>query len=387
MHGAVQKILACEFRFTNEMHTPFNAAWLKTLALAFPQSKLFFASAKSYQSHVENVEKHHGVFTLRENRTLEIPTDNELVRSRSTDWKIFFQIYQLYREIKPDILFYNSTSPYAILFTKLFLWLGLIKCPVYVVLHGELSAHCKRPKDKKSMWYRAFHWLNHPQLNYVVLSEVIYRELLKVDPGLASESLAIEHPYLWHEHKTHTANDSDTLSIAHLGVINVYKSIESLLHLVDKTQSLPGIQYKLIGSVTPKWKEISTEEYERVITLGASRVPITTDDYYQAVANIDYSIGFGNKRYRYSTSASFLDSLSFIKPCILIENEYVAHFFSLMGNIGYLCKSVAEMQALVEQLSTNFDADLYAQQQANILKGRDVFNPQRVANVLRARIE
>ena len=82
-------------------------------------------------------------------------------------------------------------------------------------------------------------------------------------------------------------------------------------------------------------------------------------------------------------SASFLDSISFIKPGIFLKNPYIDFYFERIGDIGYLCDTPDEMRALILSLVREFPAERYRQQQVNILHGRQIFEPPRVADQFR----
>lgn len=381
------KLLACEFRFSNELHTPFNTAWLTSISYAYPESELFFAAAASYHQHVRNVAQKHKIEACWTDIALSLPADNELVRNSQKDFQISRQLLQIIQQVNPDAIFLNSITPYTLLFLKAYLHLRLIRVPLYAVIHGELSTHAKRPNDSKSVWSRAFHWLSHHNLKFILLSQVIKDELSKVDYKLASNAIAVEHPYLWDLTEIPVAPPTFPVAIAHLGVVNVFKSIHLYLELIKKLEATENISFQAIGSIVPQWSEINDQQYAEVISLGASNAPVSTQEYARRIQEIAYTIGFGNRRYRFSTSASFLDALSFVKPGFYLKNEYVSHFFDKMGDVGYLCNSVDEMVERLKALDQDSILDRYQQQQKNILAGRNIFSPQAVASQLRSQIE
>lgn len=58
-----------------------------------------------------------------------------------------------------------------------------------------------------------------------------------------------------------------------------------------------------------------------------------------------------------------------------------------MGDIGYRCETLAQMQNTIEELSRDFPAVSYEAQRDAMKTGRTIFDPAAVAPVLRKIIE
>ena len=72
----------------------------------------------------------------------------------------------------------------------------------------------------------------------------------------------------------------------------------------------------------------------------------------------------------------FVDALSFGKPGIYLRNPFVEHYFERMGDIGYLCDSLDQVQETVESILLRFPLERYRAQRRAVGKGRRLFAPE-----------
>jgi hypothetical protein len=59
----------------------------------------------------------------------------------------------------------------------------------------------------------------------------------------------------------------------------------------------------------------------------------------------------------------------------------------MLGDIGYRCETLAEMQTTIADVARDFPTEHYQRQQAAMLRGRERFRPSSVAPTLRALLQ
>jgi hypothetical protein len=140
-----------------------------------------------------------------------------------------------------------------------------------------------------------------------------------------------------------------------------------------------AVDFLLVG---PAGERERAQYGDVVRGMDSSRLSLA--EYDQRADAIDYAVWTANPNsYRLAASASFLDALSYIKPGLYLRSDFVEYYFNQLGDIGYLCSTHEEMEATARSIVSSFPDERYRQQCANILRGRSVFEPARVAMQLR----
>jgi hypothetical protein len=117
---------------------------------------------------------------------------------------------------------------------------------------------------------------------------------------------------------------------------------------------------------------------------GVAYSPLGDDEYAARVSSLTYVVGLGDPRvYQLAISASFLDSLAFIKPGIYLRTPFLEHCFAQMGDLGYLCDDYEQVLEVAAAIARDFPTERYCQQCGNIAQARTQFEPAAVAKELR----
>lgn len=284
------------------------------------------------------------------------------------------------------VLLTSITSP-GLLALKLRLRSSGLRVPILAIPHAVLGTLLEPQPIRPWRWLislRQVLQLPHPDnLSYIALGDSIAATLRAASPRLSRQFRTLELPVLW-------ASSTAVLRAFPTGPIRFgffgsaahpAKGYATFLRLASEVASQPGsAEFVLVGSIPPR---LASPEVTRPLS-GFSTEPLSDHDYNQMAAGLHFVIATGSPlHYRLRASATFLDALSHVKPGIYLRTPYVEHYFRQLGDLGYICDSYEEMRNLVLRLATDFPAKRYQEQCANILAGRQLFDPVFLAPQLR----
>ena len=369
-------------------HVPFNAALLESLSSAYQGCKLSFYGESSHIKLVEGeLEKNDRIVNVR--------FKSAILPDRQADrWGRVFQEYLWLRAYQSNIqrdskelIVFSSMTPTLNIMLKWYLRHKRTWPVIMVIFHGVISQvskkiHEQRPWNalinvKYSLKFRS-------PTNYktFVLSESIRDNLIN-RYGL-QDICSIHHPYLWRASSSlPVKNDAKPWRIKFglLGINNY-----ALKCLID-------INNYMIESETPfnieviGWIGANNNYRKEMKDLTITSVPLSRAQYEKMIENVDYIIWLSNPaHYKYSASGTFLDALTFLKPGIYLNNDYIKNYFHMMGDIGYLCESVVEIEETIKLLIAKPDINRYNQQRLNIYRGREIFSVREVGRQIRKKI-
>jgi hypothetical protein len=180
-------------------------------------------------------------------------------------------------------------------------------------------------------------------------------------------------PYFF-RNSIYTSPQKDKLVFGFLGVASEKKgSLEfvKIAKYIKQQKNKLQCQFRLIGHVTDSRIKIS--ELTNFIYLSSnSNKPLNIVTFLNDSNSINYSVFcFPINSYQLSCSATFYDALSLIKPIIALKNSFFDFYFNELGDIGYLCETIEDIELLILNLLENFDKDRYENQCRNILLSRE----------------
>jgi hypothetical protein len=127
----------------------------------------------------------------------------------------------------------------------------------------------------------------------------------------------------------------------------------------------------------------SLEKIDTVLIKGASKEPLSWAAYTARARQLNYTVWTGDPmHYRLTASASFLDSLSFLKPGVFLRCPYIEHYFRVLGDVGYLCNDTDEIESVICSIIRDRPIQRYAQQRRTIASGRSIFEPAHLSGTL-----
>jgi hypothetical protein len=250
--------------------------------------------------------------------------------------------------------------------------------PVAFIHHGSLL------RLLSSRRYHPVLRFGNGRVRQLVLGDSIRAEVLHRLPGMRDSMQSIRHPYFF--------DDVAPSQLPQGGPIRF-----SFLGLVDDTKNFPAF-VSIATAVAPSWPEKVAFDL-----IGGTREgplpeppgpwvktysdggPMPRDRYDTLLGQTSYALfPYDQVFYKLIASGSVLDALAAGKPFIALRTAQFEEMFRLMGDIGYLCDDVAEMQAVVTGILRDPPHERYRQQSLNILTGRKAYSPAEVGAQLRA---
>jgi len=386
------RVILCEPQCWGFEHAHLNAALLDTVLWAFPEAVVTFAGERE---HVEAVRKTITRYDPpAEQRTtwkaIPIPARRLWGYPRlGAEWYQSGSILQFAAEQGAEALIWCSITNSGLLALKARLYCRRQRFPILAIPHCILGSIVNPPARRPWLWplgLRQILRLPHPRnLRCIALSEPIHRCVRQVLPRAAGHFAVLETPYFWAEQTNQPPPQvPERISFGHLGVANSSKGFDSFLRLAATvTRQTNMSRFVLAGSVsTPGDYPHAGDDIE-----GIGSELLTPDEYVRRASSITYAVNLSDPaHYRLVASGSFLDALSFVKPVIQLRNPNVDYYFKKIGDIGYLCDNLDEVQATVLSLAREMPIARYRQQCENILRGRQMFEPKTLARNLRATI-
>ncbi len=354
--------------YSRHDHARVNAALIKMVAEAYPEDRILFIGYPGHIQFVQDQLAYHDPGTIEQ--------------------VIWHPVTRMHRDLPRNIMlttrYYNpracvlcgATGQLLLMFKGLGLCVRRMP-PVLAIVHGPQLNELVYPEQPKHRAMRlAFGMPVLPWLRVIVYGESIRRELLTMMPQASRMVDVFDIPVLLKDQ--HAPAPDDELSFGFFGHATRSKGIETFYQLATQIkQDYPQIVFKSIGAHSPYHP--LPEEYYTAFDI--SREPLSSEAYMQRGQSVTYAVTCSPYDwYRLRANASFLDTLQCGKPGIHLRNPYIEMWFERMGNIGYLCDSIAEMDAIMRDIIAGNRRDEYAQQQETILQKRYMLSPEHIAH-------
>jgi hypothetical protein len=381
-------IIFCEPHCWDFEHATFNAALLRTVQLAYPASAIRFFGEKGHLEQVRHALELYG------NGNCNIFWEEYPIHRRNdAKWKRPVNDFSWCNSIliaairaKARLLVLCSINNTGLLLLKLLMYLYRFKIPTIAVPHSCLAALLSGQPWRPWSMRGALDFPHPDNLRLVALGGSIYQQVLRLRPGHESQWTMLDIPYLWPVRDQNGENaDSNKVRFGFLGAAGIGKGFHLFCNLADKiVPYYPDAEFILVGFF---WGFNSSSPNSKFVT-GISDQPLSIDEFHRRASSLTYSVWLATpEHYRLTASATFLDSLAYLKPGIYLRNPYIEYYFDQMGDIGYLCDNYEHVISTIKSILMNFPHDRYNQQVKNILKGRRIFEPDFLAPKLRHNFE
>lgn len=366
-------IICCEPQCYGFEHAEVNASMLHASLTAFPHEKFVFMAEPD---HLAKVSEALVDGMRRRVEFIEI----QIAPRRSSNIKRFFKEYRVYRaaldfasgEGTKKILFLSITSPGLVWLKWLMLFHPGIRAAA--VMHGILETIDDRAAILK---YEFFFWLrftlltgNYDRIKYILFGSFVKKVLDQRYPSLERFTRSMDLPYKFEPVSIREPFENHVIRFGALGVGSRSKGTDVFFNIA-RTVGSEDTAYKpkffLVGPVTDDTLNVPPA----VDVLSKDGSPLTGAGYRDGSMALDYAV-FCHRpsHYKYSTSAAFFDALAYGKPVIALRNPLFEYYFELLGEIGYLCNSEAEMLHVISKILALPSAEEYKKQRSKILDGR-----------------
>ncbi len=384
-----RSVCVCEPVCRGFEHGPTNTAILHTVLLAFPEAAITFASESEHGKRVRSnlsAADPDSAARVRWETISIAPRLSSNARRFPSERRTLRQLFDIASQQKSDLLFFSSATELGLFVLKMLLLTGRPSFKVVAMLHNVLSSF-ETVRKKRFSGFRglpAVFTLPQPSgLRYIALGESIFNHLQAIHPKAARQFDVLDLPHEWVTSSPGHTLSGDPVRFGFLGV-SQGKGFQSFARVVAGVRAAePSARFSLVGHLN------STADCAQYggITEDAECAPLSDEEYRRRGLALTYTVWTADpQHYGLVASATFLDTLSLVKPCIYLRNPYIDSYASRMGNIGYGCANVQDMQDQILSLIRSFPSERYKEQCATILRARDIFSPRVVSGQLRALI-
>lgn len=356
------------------MHYQFNKNFLEALLLAHKGKPILYYGSQDQILLLQKEIKYENLTFV----PIQIPDytkDSKLVSLH----REFLNI-KLLSKLTFDTLYITQSLPHTMLFIKLFIG----RYNIVFVLHGILENLLKKNKFYQLNYYCRFalKYKQSTRYKYLVLGESIRCNLVKLLPKLTENVVSINHPYSIIDNKAqkeiyNNAISEFKFSMGSVGIGLKEKGFLSIFEVERFLQNnkISNISLSHIGRVDLDLN-IKTD-----VNIPSTNKTLNQSEYEKYVYDLDYVLFFYPKdSYKLTASGAIFDAIMNAKPIIALKNDYFVSVFNEMGNIGYLCDSIEQMNALIYEISNYKKIDEYKAQVQNIKANRYIFTPEYISN-------
>ena len=353
-------------------HAAFNAGLLAGVLEIVPRA-VFFAESRHIEAVREVLEPAEA--DRVDWRRIKIPPRraNSVSERLPQEWRIVTEVWAAAESENASAIINTSVSLAGLIAVKLRDSLHRNPRPVGLVFHSVLDRFMTERR-----LHRTLTWGNPPNLRYLILGESLLAEVRSVVPALRATTRAISLPQCFNTAPAASSRlNPSAMSFGFLGIANEYKGFLEFLALADEFAS-ERVRFEVIGRVSSEC-QTRFEEFQRrtasaklVISADGGRVPI--ESYRSRLASLSYTIfPYRAIDYRFVRSGAALDAIWAAKPMIAFRIPALEELFDRMGDVGYLCDNIEKLRATVADIIAHPPIERYAEQSANLFRGRDLF--------------
>lgn len=277
--------------------------------------------------------------------------------------------YKVFRHAKrnnAELIVFASAFPFTALFLNFFSWYFNQK--IIVGLHGDIGVLSLNRIKLTTIVYKyvVSLFFRTRGVNTIALfyGQTIKDMLFKKYPEFDKNNIiCIDHPYNY-DYKLdsvgHNAKEEKCITIANIGTGLMNKN-SHLLYELAKLQKDNIVENKVrfiqVGNVSPEVMSYSND-YVEIIN---NNEFIPFDIFEKNILEADYFVYFFQKNTLYDLcpSGTFFDAIKCRKPILSLRNPFFEYYFKKLGNIGYLCDSVVEMNRVINDIVSGADKEEY----------------------------
>ncbi len=385
-------VVLCEPQCWGFEHVLVNSALLDTVLIAYPEEGSIFLGE---DCHVETVRGTLAHFDQGSTQRVEWDEIKIPPRARGGvlrlpyEWGWCRTALRVARRRRARALILCSITNTGLLVLKCCLALSRgTEMSVLVIPHSILSTISDRqpraPWNKLLSLRSALRIPEDRSLQYVVLGDSILRCLQEVVPDDARHFKSLDHPYFMQGYSPDGLTLPDKVRFGFLGADSAEKGFDRFARLAEEVRSSKcEVEFVMAGFLTKERAGLPSGSIE-----GMGYDPLSRSEYARRVTSLTYVIGVSDpEHYMFTASGAFMDALAFAKPGIYLRNPFLEYYFERLGDIGYICNSEQELRDVVVSIAREFPAARYLEQQRNIVAGRDLFEPRKLAPRLRSIID
>ena len=269
------------------------------------------------------------------------------------EWHHIFKVLFTAKKQKPELLVWLCVFPTGHWLLALLHGLFLPRQKQLIILHGELVYLGEKKRNfgehfLKFFLIKAFK-ISKSSTHYIVLAEVIKKNLTMLPSNILSKISVLQHPFLY-SNIIKTENYSDTpLKICLFGALTLDKNAQYIFEIAQrfKNEIADGqIQFSSIGKMQPNVKKYQN-----------SLVACYRPDDFLSQSEFEQQIGqhhlalffYNNETYSWSASGALHEALNLKIPIISFQNEYFAEVLNQF-QVGEMADSLDEMERVLRSI-------------------------------------
>jgi glycosyltransferase involved in cell wall biosynthesis len=376
--------LVCEAIAWGMEHVPFNAAFLRTIRLAYPDDTICFYAEESHSEHVlEQIGEEFAASIIWKKLILPPRHSSFYARLFKDFSNVKFLLNQLNENPQNHVLVItgNPSLLWAIKFT-----LHRDK-RIQIIIHGDLEPLGSRrslrlliaPFYRISSIRTALKMFGSRHIQLIVLEEAIRDAVIKEIPLLKNSISVLEHPIPLDEYTGEAKSLSIPIHFGFLGLTTEHKGFLVYLNVAAAiSKRFPErAKFHVVGRISDRYKHANLPEMAFLSEMpGTGRM--SRSEYVRCVNNLHFVCMFFDWAYEFVASGVLLDSIAFGKPVIATQLTTFKNLAKRYGDIGYLC-SPDEIIETVSSIIQQNDPDRYKRQALNISQARISRSPETLA--------
>jgi len=364
-------------------HAKVNAGLIYTIMLAYQNEELHFFGEKSHVHAIQDIlaDEHVDYTSIIKWYYINVP------HSKYRGWKRIIHELVWLREIRlavnlrnVQLAYFCSITNTALLILKLFI---SIKIDIVTIIHGELSTLGDKPARRPWNWIISLSTVlkmpHPPNIKYLLLGESIYKSVVTYYPKFRNHFEFINIP--WFMEKSNLQFNFGKLNKISFGYFGTaYRGFETFNQLAsDVSPKYSKAEFTLVGHSSNISKFNNTQNI-----IGLSGTPLLEHEFSDRGKGITYAVGTGSyEYYSWGVNTILLHSMSFIKPGVYLCNPYIAYYFNLFGDIGYLCDDYEHLKKTILSIINDFPTTRYLNQCSSIKKARKLFDPSIISGEIK----
>lgn len=305
----------------------------------------------------------------------------------NTDYQIVKSILTQARKEKVEfVVFCTIVASNLYRFKPLFKHFSDLK--IIISLHGEIEYLFKKQlttlqKLNAYFYKKSF---NSPSSNvkFLTISKLIKEKLIAAKVLQEEQLLHIEHPMLEYSRQVKALPIAP--KIAQLGVASIRKGSEKIFQIAEAFQKEINehkLSFQVIGKL---YEDVMPYKNAFVQVLSSDNQHISQSRYEQSIEESGFALSLmTGDEYVFRISGSLIDSIQYQIPLIALRHEYLEFLFREGGDIGYLCNSVEEINAVLKDVANRSPhvIDRYAGQVDNLKKLAEQFYDDNMVDIFR----
>lgn len=388
-------ILIFEMTWTGTIHAPVNCGVIQFVARAWPEQEV---RVHADPTHLAELQRDRALTGLP--NVVFVPIDVSPLYRGKTHMVSFPRFWLEFRTIRAALggvsrregclVLLTSTTATGTFAAAYAARLSGRRVGVQIILHGNLSdASGWRPRnplvrafDTRSALDARF----RVPVRFLVLEPVIRTLLRSVSERAAARTDIARHPINTAEIPAgEPPVPLPPVRIGFVGLGSKAKGFASFLDVAARVKARHGDRVAFVHvGIAQEGNPTGSDVLEHP----PATAHLPRAEFARRLAALHYVfLPFRRGYYDLSASGAFIDAVTWLKPVITTRVPLSEQFFAESGEIGFLCEDDAGMEAAVEAVLTEENAERYARQVEALRVAREGRRPEALAASYRDSVE